>query len=391
MMKILSVAWSIYDDRIKEFSANYTGGGVVIKNLCEYIGRNEKSYLFIGAFKIPAMRLGNINIVDTISLPSYIDNSLEKNEHRLQEMEAAFELTLERLSPDIVNFHGKGILAKRCIDVCCKRNVPYVYTEHLYIGMEEKIVGYNLDIEWEKGIFSTPGIQVIAVSNGMKKKILGDWPQLSDDCVKAISNGTDFHAERIDSNLIKQYKLQDSKILLCVGTVLERKNQLQLVSSFQLLPQNIQRNLKIIICGKDKMAGKLQQEISDNGLDDKIIYAGAFPGSELKKYYTIADGLIMPSLAEGLSIAALEAISYGIPVIMFSDSECADDLNDERVVCFAKQRSDICLAKSMEEWFFKEWDKNYIIDYSKYFSMERMAKDYIAYYKKRLKDEEKER
>lgn len=390
MMKILSVAWSIYDDRIREFSANYTGGGIVIRNLCEYIGRKETSYLFIGAFKMPAMKLGNINIVDTISTPTYIDNSLEKNERRLQEMEAAFEITLDRLTPDIVNFHGKGILAKRCIDICCRRNIPYVYTEHLYIGMEENIVGYDVDIEWEKEIYSTPGIQIIAVSSGMKKKILADWPQIPDDCVKTIANGTDFRAEWIESNLIKQYNLQGSRILLCVGTVLERKNQLRLVSAFQLLPQNIQQHLKIIICGKDKMSGKLQQEISNNGLNDKIIYAGAFPGSELKKYYTIANGMIMPSLAEGLSIAALEAIAYGIPVIMFSDSECADDLNDERVVCFAEQRSDICLAKSMEEWFLKEWDKDYIIEYSKYFSMERMAKDYIAYYKKRLIDMEKE-
>ena len=92
----------------------------------------------------------------------------------------------------------------------------------------------------------------------------------------------------------------------------------------------------------------------------------------------------MSSLAEGLSIAALEAIAYGLPVIMHQDSECADDLNDENVVCFAQGRSSKDLAKAMVRWYQKEWDRESIVRYSKKFTMERVAKDYLDYYTQRL-------
>lgn len=149
-------------------------------------------------------------------------------------------------------------------------------------------------------------------------------------------------------------------------------------------PFSVQKNLKILFCGKDRMNGKLQKEIVDAGLQDSLIYAGAVSSEEMKKYYSVVDGLIKSSYAEGLSLAALEAIAYGLPVIMFKDFECAEDLNDDKVVCFANERSDACLADVIEAWYEREWDKKYIMEYSQYFTMERVADDYIRYYKKRL-------
>ena len=102
----------------------------------------------------------------------------------------------------------------------------------------------------------------------------------------------------------------------------------------------------------------------------------------MKKYYSIANGLIMPSFAEGLSIAALEMLAYGQPIIMFSDSECVDDLNDANICVLANKRTNADLARAIEEWYFREWDTEYIKNYSQYFSMERVTKDYLEYFEK---------
>lgn len=385
-MKILSMAWSIYDDRMQEFRHNYTGGGLMIKNICEYIGRKQESYLFIGRCKLPETRLGNIHIVDTLSCTEagIEDEGIDDNERHLRQMTRAFETAIERINPDIANFHGIGALMQRCIEVCHRKNVPYVYTDHLFIGSKSNFIGYDTNIELEKQVYNIPDIKVIAVSSGMKRKILENFPHILSDDICVIKNGTDFQAIREKGDLQQRYSLESKKVLLCVGTLNHRKNQCQIVRAFKLLPHFVQENLKVIFCGKDRMNGELQKEISNAGLQESLIYAGTVSSAEMKKYYSVADGLIMSSYAEGLSVAALEAIAYGLPVIMFQDSECAEDLNDDKVVCFAKERTDLSLAQAITMWYEKKWEKEYIIKCSEYFTMERVADDYIKYYRTRL-------
>ena len=171
-MKILTMAWVVYDNRIKEFSEDCTGAGLVIKNICEYIGKKEESYLFIGSVHLSEQKIGNINIIGTDYQIDENDNDLVKDETYLINMTKKFENSVEKIAPDIVNFHGIGELMQRCIEVCIRKNVPYVYTEHLYIGLKRNIVNYDTAVKWEKCLYQIPDLPIIAVSHGMKKKIL---------------------------------------------------------------------------------------------------------------------------------------------------------------------------------------------------------------------------
>lgn len=380
-MKILSFAWVIYDEQIKEFANNCTGGGLVIKNICEYIGRKEESYLFIGKQQLPQMKLGNIHVVETDKLNAPYDGNISATELHLQTMCLNFRKALDEIKPDIVNFHGIGELMLLCMDICNEYKIPYVFTEHLYIGLHKDFDGYDRVIEWEKLLYQRPNVNYISVSTGMKKKILNDFPNISETRIKAIVNGTDFNAELKKTDIEDIYKLYGKKVLLCVGTIVARKNQMQLVRAFQLLPQDVQEKIVIIFCGNDTMKGKLQEQINEAGLADKLIYVGGVSSEKMKEFYTISDGLAMPSRSEGLSIAALEAIAYGNPVILYKDSECADDLYDEDVVCFAKERTDDGFAEAILDWFHKDWDKEYIKKLAENFTMEKMADEYIKHYR----------
>lgn len=383
-MKVLSMAWTIYDDKMKEFSNNFTGGGLVIKNICEYIGRREDSYLFIGKCHLSEQKTGNINFVATDYKINDRDSDAVKDEAYLTNMTAKFEIALEKIHPDIVNFHGIGELMQRCIAICIKKQVPYVYTEHLFISREKDFEGYDDNVALEERLYSIPNLKIIAVSNGVKSNILKDFPFIPADNIRVIKNGTDFVPDFKNSTVHTKYGLEGKKVLLCAGTIVNRKNQLQVVRAYKLLPPDIRQKIRILFCGKDNMGGMLQKKICEAGLADELIYVGAVSSEMMKEFYSEAEGLIMPSYAEGLSIAALEAIVYGLPVIMFSDSECAQDLDDEKVAVFAKERSDLCLAKAIEEWYEKKWDRQYIVEYSKGYSMEQMADNYITYYKEQL-------
>lgn len=388
VMRVLSVAWIIYDNRLKEFSDNCTGGGLVIKNICDYIGRSIESYLLIGSCSLPAMKLGNIHIVETESIVGSGSKPKVNNQH-VELMLKAFEMALCKIKPDIVNVHGIGEFVKKCIDICNVKNTLCVCTEHLYIGANKKFEGYDQTVLWENDMYNIPEIKIIAVSTGMKKKIMKDYTQIKEKNICVIKNGTDFKADYVESGIKEKYAASEKKVLLCVGTLLARKNQCQLVDAFKLLPEDIQDGIKIIFCGRDGMKGCLQNEIRKAELEDKLIYVGAFSSEDMKKFYSIADGLIMPSLAEGLSIAALEMLAYGKPVIMFSDSECAEDLDDEKITCFAETRTSKSLADSIVRWYKKDWDTDYIKKYIEKFSMEKMAENYINYYKYLLSNKDR--
>lgn len=387
-MKVLSVAWTIYDDRLQDFMGNCTGGGLVIKNVCEYIGKKEESYLLLGKKVLPEIKLDNITIVKTDYNPE-MKNVKGDNSNYISYMTLVFEKAVQEIQPDIINFHGYGEWALACIkNVCLKKKLPYVVTEHLFISRADTFGGYRENVELADVLYRIPGIKIIAVSSGMKKKIGHDFPEIPESNVQVILNGTDFCAEQVLSDYREKYGLGNKKILLCVGTILERKNQMQLVSVYSKLPEELKQNLKIVFCGNESaaMKGKLQEAIRKAGLENELLYVGAMSSEDMKKMYSIADGLVMPSMAEGLSIAALEAIAYGLPVIMFADSECAEDLNDEKVVAMAFERSDEGLMAAIVEWFNKNWDKEYIRKYAKYFTMERMADDYLKYYKTRIEN-----
>ena len=193
-MRILSMAWTIYDSRLPMFSNNYTGGGLMIKNICEYIGRLHESYLFIGRYKVPEMIIGNIHIVGTEIYPDIQDDLCNPDDKHIKTMEKAFEAVVDKIKPDIVNFHGIGGLMQRCVEVCINKKIPYVYTDHLFVGGAE-IQGYDKNRKWEKEVYNIPDLKVIAVSSGMKTKILQNYPNFLSKNITVIKNGTDFIAE----------------------------------------------------------------------------------------------------------------------------------------------------------------------------------------------------
>lgn len=376
-MRVLSVAWDIQDDRIPAFKGVLTGAGVVIRNICEYIGEFCESYVLIGKYPIEECQVGRIHYLSN----GLTNEKISQNEIRLQSDIDAFRKAIITIKPDVVNFHGTGDFICACIHICKSLKIPFVVTCHLFIGVEQEIPQYDIAIKYEKELFGIKDINYIAVGTGMKKKILRDFPAISPGNITVIPNGTNYKSIAEDKNVRKQLGIGDEKILILAGTINYRKNQLQVVRAFDLLEEEIKRNLKILFCGRDAMNGLLQESISEKGLEDSLIYIGAIPVSEMKRYYSIADGYIMPSLAEGLSISALEALRFGLPQIMFSDSECAEDLNDDEVTILIPERSDRALACAIETWYTKKWNKEYVKKYSDSFSMERVASDYIKYYK----------
>ena len=137
-----------------------------------------------------------------------------------------------------------------------KRKIPYIFTAHAFIGKNQKISTLNeRDIAWQKEVLMTNGINVVAVGKGLAEKIAMEYPNLKKNQIRVIQNGTDFKAREITTKLKIKLGFRDKKILICPGKITKRKNQIQIIKAFQLLPQNIQNNIGIIFCGNDRLNG----------------------------------------------------------------------------------------------------------------------------------------
>jgi glycosyltransferase involved in cell wall biosynthesis len=110
-------------------------------------------------------------------------------------------------------------------------------------------------------------------------------------------------------------KILNEKYLLYVGTIQPRKNIELLINAFKMLIEE-GTELKLVIAGKK---GWLYDEILNRAkalhIEDKVIFTGFIPDSEIADLYKNAQAFVLPSLYEGFGIPVLEAMYYGCPVI----------------------------------------------------------------------------
>ena len=233
-MKVLSVIWKIYDDRLQEF-ADDTTGLIVVRDLCEYLGRKIESYLLLGKEYVSKTNLDNIHLVDS--------RSTAENNHgkpHLEIMKEVFEKSLIDIGPDIVHIHDCGDFCRMCMKICINRGVPFVFTAHSFIEKDQKISSkYEKHINFQREVFTTPNIYVVAVGKGLAHKISKEYPNLKKKQLRVIQNGTGFKPEIFDYKLKNDLRLKNRKILICPGKITERKNQIQIVKAFKLLPKLI--------------------------------------------------------------------------------------------------------------------------------------------------------
>ncbi|HOB44006.1 MAG TPA: glycosyltransferase family 4 protein [Bacillota bacterium] len=135
-----------------------------------------------------------------------------------------------------------------------------------------------------------------------------------------VSNGVDtdkFSPEVPPRDLRKQYTLApETRIVLCPRR-LEPKNGVKyLVEAVPAVLRECPDTRFFIVGGSypDQLV-LLQKRARELGVQNHIIFAGSVPNAEMPSWYTAADVVVLPSLKEATSIAGLEAMACGRPLV----------------------------------------------------------------------------
>lgn len=104
--------------------------------------------------------------------------------------------------------------------------------------------------------------------------------------------------------------------VLFMGVLIERKGVSDLIEAAKILKeQNRLGNIRIVIAGTGSDEDFLKKKVSDYCLENFVEFAGWVSGDLKEKYYLDSQMLVLPSYNEGLPVAILEAMSYGMPII----------------------------------------------------------------------------
>jgi len=107
---------------------------------------------------------------------------------------------------------------------------------------------------------------------------------------------------------------------------------------------------ELVLAGPAGSAGDaavLNEKINARGLESCVYFAGAVYGAEKSTLLRNADLCVQPSHHEGLPVAVLEALSYGIPVIATSVGAIPEVITDRREGLLVPARRPDVLAEAI--------------------------------------------
>lgn len=404
-MKVLIACNYIYRKEWPEFTRNRTGYGIMVNDIFESVSENIDTYLISHVInmkhgKVLRHTWGDVIVnarpKDWIKGFNYFFSYNQRIQERVKYFyyglnSGAIRKAIRSIKPDLVHIHGIGIPIKPFLDACEEEDVPYIVTLHGLIGLDDTVLAAQWDKLMEKSFLieaDKKGIPVTVISSGIKKRIEEKYLCHKASNITVVCNGTNISKDNnLDTNedymnLRKKYNLSDEKIVVVIGSVCERKNQIQIVRA--MATGKIKTKCHVFMCGADTTNGEVQRIVDEYKLDTVIHFLGFLSRRTIVQILNQADLNVVASRDEGFGLSIIEGFSYGVPSVTFSDLDAIEDVYDNQSMVIVEGRSDDALAQGIEKALTTRWDKQRIAEYSKRFSLSNMAKLYQDEYDKLL-------
>jgi glycosyltransferase involved in cell wall biosynthesis len=222
---------------------------------------------------------------------------------------------------DLVHLHELWHLPQAVGSIMSKLSrKPYVVSPH---GAVEPFFGGNSRLKslawhtYQRQVLRSAAI--IHAINENEKELLSRSVGLSR--IETVPNGIDI--DRVDRFLRQANEESGGRMvpsppfLLFLGRMTPKKGVAILLDSFRLLAGEFPR-MKLVIAGPDPLgyAPSFKDQAAKLGLGGRVLFEGLV--TEPFKYALLAaaEAFVLPSTSEGFSMAVLEALTCGTPVVV---------------------------------------------------------------------------
>lgn len=196
--------------------------------------------------------------------------------------------------------------------------------------------------------------RIVTISDYTKKRLvqLGVSPSK----IVMIYPGVDseaFHPDPAAGRAIRDcYGLFDGQpVLLTVARLIRRKGHDKVIEALPSILRQIPDAVYLIV-GTGPEADRLRAYAQQQGVADRVIFAGRVPDEDLPAHYNAADVFIMPNReegtnVEGFGIVFLEANACGKPVIGGCSGGAVDAIADGETGYLVNPSSPIDIAEAV--------------------------------------------
>ena len=330
---------------------NFCVGGAEkqLTELMPLLDKNTIDLSFITLSQIP----GKVVLYD--ELPSWLP-VYKLNFHGFKDISSWVEFykTLRSIKPDVV--------------------MPNLFFSNTIVRILKLFMGYvvipiehntYVDKTWAKITLdrwlARLSYRIIAVSNTVADFTIKQ-ERIPKNKFVVIKNGVDI--EKIQSAIaalpskdtLKQelgFKTSD-KVLLNVAGLKPKKNHMLMLEGFARFHKK-HPEYKLAVAGEGGMRKKLEARVRELGLDGVVILFGL--RRDIEKFYKMSDIFVSTSDIEGLSIAYLEALASGLPLVSTKTAGTDELLVDGENGFFIPESSVDAVVESFEKMVYADYEK----------------------------------
>lgn len=262
--------------------------------------------------------LREYNGVNLIPLPSVKTKNFDAISH-------TFFATIHSLFKDydIIHYHGVGPALLSWIPRVFKWKAKVIVTFHCKDSLHEKwgrIARFFLRLG-EFFAVKYPH-ETITVSKTLQKYCYKRFLEKT----TYIPNGAEIPEISGDNIIKEKFGLLSKKYILIACRLVKHKRIDLLINAFK----NINTEHKLVIAGGSAYTDQYVSQLKKLAADDKrIIFTGYQSGEALEQLFGNALLFVHPSDLEGLPVAVIEAMSYGVPTLVSDIPEQKELIPDD--------------------------------------------------------------
>lgn len=226
------------------------------------------------------------------------------------------------IKPDVLHTQGHFVVGRAAIAAARRAGVPIVATNHFmpdnlfqFAHVPAKLRAQAGRLAWRDFSRVYNRADHITTPTPLAAQLLAD--QGFQRAVEPVSCGIDlrrFHPHAEPKAWARRlFELPDRPTVLFVGRLDEEKRLDELVRALPLVLNAT--DAQVALVGKGNQRGELEKLARRIGVADRVFFLGFVPDESMPQAYAAADVFAMPGVAELQSIAMLEAMATGLPVV----------------------------------------------------------------------------